>query len=126
MFDLIARKGDLHETAVIANRRAAEDPTRLLCALWAHGRDSGGPLRSPRSHRSDHHCPSCNAGQPSDAGASLPLLILFSVGGVGLGNVLNGELVAEEVVRTLAGSIELAASVPITTYLAAVIVTRRA
>jgi hypothetical protein len=57
------------------------------------------------------------------AGASLPLLILFSVSDRPLGQILNGETVAEEIVRTLVGSIGLVASVPITTGLAALVVT---
>lgn len=58
------------------------------------------------------------------AGASLPLLIVFTVVGQSLGNVLTGEVIAEEIVRTLVGSIGLIASVPITTALAAFVVTR--
>ena len=72
----------------------------------------------------DHIASTVNTLVLAYAGASLPLLILFSVGGVGIGDVLNGEVVAEEVVRTLVGSIGLVASVPITTALAAAIVTR--
>jgi uncharacterized membrane protein len=58
------------------------------------------------------------------AGASLPLLILFALAGQPIHSVLTGETVAEELVRTLVGSIGLVASVPITTALAALIVTR--
>lgn len=53
------------------------------------------------------------------AGASLPLLLLFTLANRPVGDVLTGELVAEEIVRTLVGSIGLVASVPITTALAA-------
>jgi uncharacterized membrane protein len=56
------------------------------------------------------------------AGASLPLLILFTISGSRLADVLNGEVVAEEVVRTLVGSIGLVSSVPITTALAVLVV----
>ncbi|GGV72996.1 membrane protein [Streptomyces thermoviolaceus subsp. thermoviolaceus] len=56
------------------------------------------------------------------AGAALPLLLLFSVAGSSIGTVANSELVAEEIVRTLVGSIGLVASVPVTTALAAVVV----
>ena len=55
------------------------------------------------------------------AGASLPLLLLFTLASRPVGEVLTGELVAEEIVRTLVGSIGLVASVPITTGLAAVV-----
>jgi uncharacterized membrane protein len=52
-------------------------------------------------------------------GASLPVLLLFGSGGLGLVDAVNVELVAQEVVATLVGSIGLIAGVPITTALAA-------
>ena len=55
----------------------------------------------------------------------MPLLILFALAGQPVHSVLTGETVAEELVRTLVGSIGLVASVPITTGLAALIVTRK-
>lgn len=56
------------------------------------------------------------------AGAALPLLLLFSIAQRGIGMVANSEIVAEEIVRTLVGSIGLVASVPVTTLLAALVV----
>ncbi|WP_181807576.1 YibE/F family protein, partial [Streptomyces shenzhenensis] len=56
------------------------------------------------------------------AGAALPLLLLFSIAQSSVAAVANSELVAEEVVRTLVGSIGLVASVPVTTLLAALVV----
>ncbi|MFI1419781.1 YibE/F family protein [Streptomyces sp. NPDC020731] len=56
------------------------------------------------------------------AGAALPLLLLFSIAQSSVGTVANSELVAEEIVRTLIGSIGLVASVPVTTALAALVV----
>ncbi|MFD7556835.1 YibE/F family protein [Streptomyces sp. NPDC059835] len=56
------------------------------------------------------------------AGAALPLLLLFSIANSSMGSVANSELVAEEIVRTLVGSIGLVASVPVTTALAALVV----
>lgn len=56
------------------------------------------------------------------AGAALPLLLLFSIARSSVGAVANSELVAEEIVRTLVGSIGLVASVPVTTALAALVV----
>ena len=58
------------------------------------------------------------------AGASLPLLILFTLAGARFGVVVNGEIVAQEIVRTLVGSIGLVASVPITTGLASFVASR--
>lgn len=72
----------------------------------------------------DHVASTVNTLVLAYAGASLPLLILFSVSERGFGDVVNSEVVAEEVVRTLVGSIGLVASVPITTLLAAAVVAR--
>ncbi|MET9426265.1 MULTISPECIES: YibE/F family protein [unclassified Streptomyces] len=56
------------------------------------------------------------------AGAALPLLLLFSIAQSSVGTVANSEIVAQEIVRTLVGSIGLVASVPVTTALAALVV----
>ncbi|THA25505.1 YibE/F family protein [Streptomyces sp. RKND-216] len=56
------------------------------------------------------------------AGAALPLLLLFSIAESSVATVAGSELVAEEIVRTLIGSIGLVASVPVTTLLAALVV----
>lgn len=53
------------------------------------------------------------------AGASMPLLLYFALSRQGLGEIVNQEIVATEIVRTLVGSIGLVASVPLTTFLAA-------
>ncbi len=58
------------------------------------------------------------------AGASLPLLLLFTLASRPIGDVVTGGLVAQEIVRTLVGGIGLVASVPITTGLAALVATR--
>jgi uncharacterized membrane protein len=55
------------------------------------------------------------------AGSSLPLLLLFSVANRSLGDVLTGESVAIEIVRSAVGGIALALSVPLTTAIAAVL-----
>ena len=53
------------------------------------------------------------------AGSSLPLLLLFTLDeSRAVSDVVNYEIVAEEVVRTLVGSIGLVAAVPVTTLLA--------
>jgi uncharacterized membrane protein len=58
------------------------------------------------------------------AGASMPLLLLFSLSGLRLADIANSEVVAVEIARTLVGSIGLVLAVPLTTYLAAAISTR--
>ena len=54
------------------------------------------------------------------AGASMPLLLFFVLSDQSLGTVINSEVVATEVLRTLLGSIGLVAAVPATTWLASV------
>jgi uncharacterized membrane protein len=55
------------------------------------------------------------------AGASLPLMLLFSEAGQSISSVATREVVAVEIVRALVGSIGLVASVPISTALAAAV-----
>ena len=74
----------------------------------------------------DHIASTVNTLVLAYAGASLPLLVLFSLANRDLGDVLTGEVIAQEVVRTLVGSIGLVASVPLTTGLAAWVVSRGA
>ena len=57
-------------------------------------------------------------------GASLPLIVLFAVSEEPAAYVLNGEVVAVEVVRTLVGSLGILAAVPLTTVVAAWLVGR--
>lgn len=52
-------------------------------------------------------------------GASLPLLLLFINNPSPVSDIINMELVADEIVRTLVGSIGLILAVPVTTFLAA-------
>jgi len=58
------------------------------------------------------------------AGAALPSLLLFTLAGQRLGQLVTSETIAEEVVRTLVGGIGLVLAVPLTTFLAAAVVTR--
>lgn len=67
----------------------------------------------------DHVAATINTLFLAYAGASLPLLILFSSSPDPLPAIVSSEIVAVEIVRTLVGSIGLMASVPVTTALAA-------
>jgi uncharacterized membrane protein len=67
----------------------------------------------------DHIAATVNTLFLAYAGASLPLLVLFTTSGDPLGTVATAEAVAVEIVRTLCGSIGLIAAVPLTTVLAA-------
>jgi uncharacterized membrane protein len=59
------------------------------------------------------------------AGASLALLVLFSTSGVPALELTNSEVIAEEIVKTVIGSLGLITAVPLTTALAAAIAVRR-
>ena len=55
------------------------------------------------------------------AGASLPIMILFTVNsadGLTFSQAINNEAIATEIVRTVAGSVGLILAVPITTFIA--------
>jgi uncharacterized membrane protein len=65
----------------------------------------------------DHIVSTVNTLLLAYAGASLPLLILFTLAAQSLGFVTSSEVVAVEIVRTLVGSIGLVVSVPVTTWL---------
>jgi uncharacterized membrane protein len=70
----------------------------------------------------DHIASVVNTLVMAHAGAALPLLLLFSIARSGVLQAAGSELVAEEIVRTLVGSIGLVASVPLTTALAGLVV----
>jgi uncharacterized membrane protein len=72
----------------------------------------------------DHVAATVNTLVLAYVGASLPLVLLFSVAGTSVGEALNTEAVAQEVVGTLVGSIGLVVAVPLTTGLAAVLAAR--
>ncbi|MFP5579313.1 MAG: YibE/F family protein [Acidimicrobiia bacterium] len=69
----------------------------------------------------DHITSTVNTLVLAYAGASMALLLYFFQEGRSIGQVLNREVVAVEVIRTLVGSIGLVLSVPITTALAVAI-----
>ena len=58
-------------------------------------------------------------------GAGLPLLLLFALGGQSPMIVLNGEIVAVEVIRALVGSVGIVAAVPLTTLAAVFLIVPR-
>lgn len=76
-------------------------------------------VRGALSVGHDHIAATVNTLFLAYAGASLPLLIVFSTGVDGIGVIVTSETVAIEVVRALVGSIGLIAAVPLTTAMAA-------
>jgi len=98
-------------------------------AVWeVHGANPS--LEAPELYASglrvgrDHIVSTVNTLLLAYAGASLPLLILFTLAGQSLGFVASSEVVAVEIVRTLVGSIGLVAAVPMTTWLSSRVVKR--
>ncbi|MCI0345592.1 MAG: YibE/F family protein, partial [Chloroflexi bacterium] len=113
---------------VIGSLGVLDDVTvTQVSAVWElHRTDPGlgpaGLYRSAVRIGRDHIASTVNTLVLAYAGASLPLLLLFTEADRAIGDVVTGETVAVEIVRTLVGSIGLVASVPITTALAAVVV----
>jgi uncharacterized membrane protein len=70
----------------------------------------------------DHVAATVNTLVLAYTGASLPLLLLFALGSGNYGFLLNVEFMAEEVVRTLVGSLGLMAAVPIASFTATALV----
>lgn len=87
-------------------------------------RSIGELYRSGMRIGRDHIASTVNTLVLAYAGAALPLLLLFTLANRPFGDVLTGDVVAEEVVRALVGSIGLVASVPITTALSALVAHR--
>jgi uncharacterized membrane protein len=82
------------------------------------GAGRGGVIaRAMRVGRS-HIAATVNTLMLAYLGAGLPLLLLFALGGQSPLVVLNGEIVAVEVIRALVGSIGIVAAVPFTTLVA--------
>ncbi|MBM9505992.1 YibE/F family protein [Actinacidiphila acididurans] len=121
-------KGVLLAGVIIGSLGVLDDVTvTQVAAVWEL--KAADPLTSRRKLYAagmrigrDHIASVVNTLVMAYAGAALPLLLLFSIAQSGIGQVASSELVAEEIVRTLVGSIGLVASVPLTTALAALVV----
>jgi len=66
----------------------------------------------------DHVAATVNTLVLAYAGASLPMLLMFSLARGDYGYLVNFSFIAEEIVRTLVGSLGLIAAVPLTTAIA--------
>ena len=118
-------RGLLLAGIVIGSLGVLDDVTvTQVSAVWELKRASPGATfgelygRALRIGR-DHISSTVNTLFLAYAGASLPLLLLFSEANESLGSVATREIVAVEIVRALVGSVGLVASVPISTALAA-------
>ena len=72
----------------------------------------------------DHVAATVNTLVLAYAGASLPMLLMFSLARGDYGYLINFSFIAEEIVRTLVGSLGLIAAVPLTTVIAIFFATR--
>jgi uncharacterized membrane protein len=70
----------------------------------------------------DHVAATVNTLVLAYTGASLPLLLVFTLGNGNYGFFINSEFLAEEIVRTLVGSLGLIAAVPISTLIATLLI----
>ncbi|HKG57525.1 MAG TPA: YibE/F family protein, partial [Candidatus Limnocylindrales bacterium] len=87
--------------------------------LVKHGRLGGrGLFASAFNVGRSHIAATVNTLFLAYLGASLPLIVLFVVSRQPTTLILNGELVAIEIVRTLVGSLGIVAAVPFTTLIA--------
>jgi uncharacterized membrane protein len=86
--------------------------------------DFAGLFRGAVAVGHDHVAATVNTLVLAYAGASLPVLLIFSLGETTFGDAINSEAVASEIVATLVGSIGLVAAVPLTTALAALLAVR--
>jgi uncharacterized membrane protein len=81
-------------------------------------------LQSGLSVGRDHVAATVNTLVLAYVGASLPVLLIFSIGNTSFVDAVNLEAVAEQIVAMLVGSIGLIAAVPVTTALAAALATK--
>jgi uncharacterized membrane protein len=99
-------------STVVALRRA--NPGLGFSGLFREALDVGH----------DHISATVNTLVFAYAGASLPALLIFTIGRTSFTDAINGEAVAAEVIAALVGSIGLILSMPLTTALAALLVER--
>lgn len=69
----------------------------------------------------DHISSAVNTLALAYAGAAMPVLLAYSISGQSVGTLITAQDIAQEVVRTLVGSIGLVAAVPITTAIATLV-----
>ena len=122
-------RGILLAGVVIGSLGVLDDVTvTQVSAVWELHRARPDLSRSSLFVRAltigrDHISSTVNTLFLAYAGAALPLLLLFSGLGESVGAVATREVVATEIMRALVGSIGLVASVPVSTWLATVVVT---
>jgi len=84
---------------------------------------AGELYRGALSVGRDHVAATVNTLVLAYVGSSLPILLVFGIGGTEFADTINREAVAEQVIAMLVGSIGLILAVPVTTALAAILAT---
>jgi len=97
-------------SAILELKRA--NPTLAWQGLFRHAMTIGR----------DHIASMINTLMMAYVGAALPLFLLLSISGAPLTQTLNREFLAEEIVRTLIGSLGLILAVPITSLIASFLI----
>lgn len=115
---VIGALGVLDDVTVTQTSAVWELRTANPTMSWRHLYAAG--LRIGRDHVSS----AVNTLVLAYAGAALPLLLAYSLSGRSFTEIVSSQAVAQEVVRTLVGSIGLVAAVPITTAIAAAVAIR--
>jgi len=119
-------RGLLLAGIVIGSLGVLDDVTVTQAATVAELADAGTPSRlelyraASRIGRA-HVASAVNTIVLAYAGSSLPLLLLIATGAQPVSQLLTGEFLAQEIMRSAVGTIGLVASVPITTALAALV-----
>ena len=97
--------------------------TQASAVFELHGANPGlgfrGLYNAAMRIGQDHVAATVNTLVLAYAGASLPMLLMFSLGRGDYSYLVNFSFVAEEIVRTLVGSLGLVAAVPFTTVISA-------
>jgi len=116
-------KGLALSAIIIGALGVLDDVTISQASVVLHLRDSNKEIpfnelyKMSMSIGQDHISSTVNTLIIVYAASAMPLFLLFSNAG-DLSEIINYEVVADEIVRTLVGSIGLVLSVPITTFLA--------
>jgi uncharacterized membrane protein len=109
---------------VLVDLTVSQASTVMALRRANHSLGFGGLFRGALAVGNDHIAATVNTLVFAYAGASLPTLLIFSVGGTPFADAINSQEVAGEIVATLVGSIGLIASMPLTTALAALLAVR--
>jgi len=125
--DLINMKGLLLAGIIIGVLGVLDDITISQSAIVSQLKIANPRLRANELYKKamlvgrDHIASMVNTLVLVYTGASLPLLLIFINNPHPFSEIINYEIVADEVIRTLVGSVGLILAVPITTFIAVIV-----